>query len=232
MSGCEVDTCPPGHACALDGPRKGQCVPSEFASFRPGPPLASLPKCMRSALEASWAGKATLQEDHLMGAMGQPVLAACPDEKGPFVPYCQRDEYADTEYCACVNSGVAFPECSLAACQSGVAYMTSGQALVAADAAKRCPPQNICRQIIDAEGQNNVTQGNQTINCGTTADNAKASILSNPRTAIAIIVLVVALLVAILLSGGASTADAPAITGGAAPSSGKRPTKKVRFAPF
>lgn len=194
--------CPVNQTCALDGPNRGKCVPATFAKFVQGPPLSSLPSCMKDAITRSSQGKQTLDDDKVMGKMGQPIRGSCRKESGPFIPYCQREEYAQTTYCACQNTILPFPECMSSDCMSPLAYRTVYQQKVAEDAANKCPKQNICNNINSVNGQNNIVTPSQTINCGGTVQKAITQIKAHPVLCVIIFILVVMLAMAVSGSDG------------------------------
>lgn len=106
-----------------------------------------------------------------MGRLGDPP----PDPSKP-IPYCQMKEYADTSYCACLNSRAPYPICGFAPCTtSRYAYKTTVQRDTAKDAKDMCPPENICQNIASLGGRGNIVKTQQTINCGGTSNVIKTS---------------------------------------------------------
>lgn len=168
----------------------GVCVKPGITQYRPGPPLTDLPACMRGAIQRSIAGKQTYQDDVNMGALGQPNMGAvCTDvldHPGPVkmaAPFCQQAAYYDTEYCACVNTNVDWAECMFAPCQALTAYKTTTQRETIKNAASACPKENVCQNIDNLGGKENVTKSYQTIDCGDTTKSDGAGSTSSTGSA-------------------------------------------------
>lgn len=176
---CSKDVDNKGQTCRIAG---GVCAKPGITQYRPGPPLDKLPACMQAAIKRSIAGTQTYQDDVNMGALGQPNLGAVctdvpdvPGGKRLAAPYCQQAAFYDTVYCACVNTNVDWSECMFAPCQELTAYKTTAQRETLKNAASACPKENVCQNIDDLGGKDNVTKSYQTIDCGGKTQSSSAS---------------------------------------------------------
>ncbi len=162
---------------------------SSFTRFGPDPPFDTLPTDFQSALAASSAGKSTASTDSVVGSSGSGL------------GYCGGKEYAQTTYCACVNSPVAASECVFAPCTNAVnSYKTTGMQTVLADAADQCPQSVNCIQTFDMGGEGNVASHvEMTQNCNSTTNLFTTPITAHPYICVVVLVMVCAL--ALLVAG-------------------------------
>lgn len=119
--------------------------------YGPGPPPDALPSGLRNSI---WLSSQRLQTAYTDAVVG----SRCSGQG-----YCSQPAYADTVYCACVNS-VAYAQCAFPPC--------SNQPLAYKTVAMRetpCPPDlNVCTNLAQVGGSSNRAAVSQYFNCGGT----------------------------------------------------------------
>ena len=124
-----------------------------FTTFGPDPPPSKLRTDAPDFYNCIFKGAAQCD------AAGDP--SACDATVGSLAEgtgYCSMAQYAQTTYCACVNSPVADAGCFFAPCTRNVAYLPCKQQQIVKNG--KCPPAVVCTQVIEVGGANNVVSGN------------------------------------------------------------------------
>jgi hypothetical protein len=149
---------------------------------------------MHDAVVRSRAGQQTTQDDANMGGLCQPNAGANCNGVS-IIPYCKQDEFKNTSYCACANTGVAWTECIFAPCQGEeLAYKNTVQR----DTLKGndCPSgMVICNNITQIGGEGNVATIYQNFNCGGIVQTFVNDFLAHPIIAIVLIILIFSMII-------------------------------------
>jgi len=156
---------------------------------------------MRISINASQKGTQNLDTDALMGGLGKPIDTAGIKKSGCTlaVPYCQQEAYMDTIYCACQNIGVPHAACIFAPCESNpLAYKNTSQQASMVNPQKNCPDEIVCNNIESVGGNNNIVEGYQNSNCGSTIQNFISNAKKHPFVAVFVVILVILLAMALL----------------------------------
>ncbi|AAA65358.1 pE199L [African swine fever virus] len=163
-----------------------------------GPSISELQKKEPKAWAAilrSHTNQQTAEDDNIIGSI-------C-DKQG----LCSKDEYAYSQYCACVNSGTLWAECAFAPCNGNKnAYKTTEHRNILTN--KQCPSGlTICQNIAEYGGSGNISDLYQNFNCNSVINTFLINVMNHPFLTLILIILILIIIYRLMPSSGGKHND-------------------------